>query len=258
MSCNLLKYGSMNNHSFNIKVSLFFINLLLLSLMILSFPLKTLAQDVEVSIIDVEPYGLSVGDRISGIHADYLKKVLEIAKITYSINIKPYPRVIKDLQDNKAQLSLFFKRSDLINTVEIDKSIGFFNFIVSHVDSPITNISKLVGKHIGVIRDAKYEDSFDKDKSIQKMQLDNYLQGLNLLKLKRVDGLVISEAAYFFYLQTHTQEKRIFSKPIILNRKHNYIYSNKSIGIENIKKIQKANQFLIKSDFLESILIKYK
>lgn len=222
------------------------------------FSFSSLASEFSVSIIDVPPFGLSSKNIISGIHTDFIKKILKKCKLSYSLNILPYPRVIKNIQDNTTQLSLFFRRYDLEDTIEVDKSIGFYNYIVSHVDRPINKVSKLRGKVIGVIRNAKYEDNFDRDKLIKKMQVKNYEQGLDLLKLKRIDGLIISEPAYYYYLKKYSKNRKIFSKPIILNKKYNYLYVNKSVNLKTVELIKKANREVLNGPYLEYILNNYR
>jgi hypothetical protein len=233
-----------------------FVQRLLLATVILCSAAHIIAKPHKVAIIDVEPFGMK-GHVVYGIHKDYLEKVFELANLKVDFSLSPYPRVVSDIQSGVTSAALFFRRNDLKGVVEVGKSIGFNVLLLTHKKKKLDK-KKLEGKTIGIIRDAKYEPDFDANEKIEKYPVKNYKQGLLMLAQARIDGLMISEPAFNFYVHSLKGVKESLGEPIFIHTKHNYLYASKGLDKMSLEKIRKANSDLMKNNYLDKVLKKYQ
>ena len=216
------------------------------------------AKDIKVSLIKVNPMGTFKDSETNpGIHKEYLQELFKRANLKAEFSVDPYARVLSNVQTGLADLILVFERNDLKNTITIGKSIGFNIFIVSRKEAPL-NANHLRGKRVGVILPGKYEDKFDKDKSIQHYPLKNYSQGFLLLAKKRLDAVVLPEPWYYYNLNRLKGLKNSFAAPSVLNKKYNFLYANQNLDQSIVEKIRNANNELMKENYIKKLISKYK
>lgn len=220
-------------------------------------PIQAPKAPIRVGVINVPPFSFKENGDLSGIHVDFIKQVLEDAKIPYIIKVLPYRRVVKNVQSGALDLAFFFKQKEMKNTQVIAKSLGFKNFVVSKDSQQLKTFQDLKGKRIGVVRSAKYEERFDNSKDIKRIAIEKYSQGLRMLKLNRLEGVVISEPALNFLKKEDEKSAKDLRPTMTLNTQYNYFYGNKSLGQDIIKKIKASNDKMLKSDAIEPILKKY-
>lgn len=222
----------------------------------IAYSTSIFSQTLSTAIIDVKPFGFKDQKEKQGIHFDFLTLILNKSNIKHNILVLPYPRVLKGIESGKIELSLFFRQINNLKVKELCKSIGFANYIISRKDFKIASINELIHKKVGIIRDAKYEDSFDSNNKIIKIPLGSYKQGIQLLKIKRIDALVLSAPAYLHLAKT--EDLNFINTPIKMNTKYNYLYGNKNISNEVATKVCKANNELLKENIIYDILKKYQ
>lgn len=228
---------------------------ILLILIIFSRPIFSSEETLNIDIININPFGIEDEKSTQkGIHYDYFKEVMRRINKPFKLAIKPYPRVINSLLKSEIHLTMVYKQNSFPKEFELCKSIGFKNFIISSKNSPISSLNDLKNKSIGIIRNAKYEDHFDNDNSIKKIELKNYLQGLKMLDIDRLDGLAISEPAYKYFARAR---KNKYAQPLYLNTKYNYIYGSKLVSTALSEEICSINSILIKNNILDNILKSY-
>ena len=195
---------------------------LLFILLCLTTSFKANSQTIDAEVVSIVPFGIDNTDgEKKGIHYEFIEEILKKSGYDYQIKIKPYPRVLNILKKDLIHLTMVYKQNEISKELELCKSIGFKNFVISLKENSISKLADLKNKTIGIIRNAKYEDSFDKDKSIIRIDLKSYAQGLKMLKLKRLDGLAISEPALRYFGKN---DINILSKPLYSKQyRHNEV-----------------------------------
>jgi len=211
-------------------------------------------KELKIGVINIPPFGIAE-DLKHGIHYDFISKLLSKMKIRFDIDFYPYSRAVNSIENGTLDLSIFFKRDDPGNMIEVCKTFGFENLILSK--NKVNSIANLEMRSVAIIRNAKYESNFDKNSKIKKIQTENYVQSLKLLILNRVDAVIIPAPAYYFYKKSMELDKNDVKLQFVLNKKYNYIYAKKSINPVLIEQIKLENDFLIKNKYDEDLLVLY-
>jgi len=211
---------------------------------------------LKVGIIDIPPFSFSDGQQ-RGIHIDYVREVFKLAKIPATLQSLPYPRVVEGISAGKVDIALMFRRDELPNTIEVCKSFGFHNLIVTRKGVHASNLKGLENLRVGVIRKAQFGKEFNEADYFQKIYLENYSQSFKMLRLSRLEAFIISRPAFLFFKQSPKFQDISFEKSFVFNKRHNYFYAHKDVDRTKLNKLQKANQALLDSNFIETIVRKY-
>lgn len=211
---------------------------------------------LKVGIIDIPPFSFN-GESQKGIHIDYVKEVFKLANVPATLHSLPYPRVVEGISAGKVDIALMFRRDELPNTIEVCKSFGFHNLIVTRKGVHASNLKGLENLRVGVIRKAQFGKEFNEADYFQKIYLENYTQSFKMLRLSRLEAFIISRPAFLFLKKSPKFQDVSFEKPFVFNKRHNYFYAHISVDQANLKKLQKANQALLESNFIETIVRKY-
>ncbi|MCO4753588.1 MAG: transporter substrate-binding domain-containing protein [Bacteriovoracaceae bacterium] len=214
------------------------------------------AKVVNVAVIKVAPFAFD-SPKLQGIHVDFIKQVFKVADIQLKLVPLPYPRVVDAISKGKVDMALMFKRDFLLNTKVVARSFGFQNIVITPPQTYISEVEGLRGKSIGLIRNARYGKEIDEVSYLQKVFLDNYEQSFKMYRIQRLDSFIISEPAFNFIKQKDEFQDIEYGNPIILNSRHNYFYAHKSLSIQIIQAIEKANSALMSQNYMEKILTKY-
>ncbi len=121
------------------------------------------AKTLKAAIIKSEPYGILTKDSlVSGIHYKILKRVTEESGFTFTAEIDPFARVLKEIESGDADLTCMFKNANINKNAIIISSTNSLNRIVvfGHAGTSFTNLSDLHGKVVANIRGANYNEEF--------------------------------------------------------------------------------------------------
>ncbi len=104
----------------------------------------------------------------------------------------PYARILHSLKSGQLDSALIFKNIAIADKVDylgpVSKSQVIILTSSKHKITDYQDLAQL--RAIAVIRRASFEDRFDKDLHLNKVDVANYKQGLQMLQLGRVDAIV--------------------------------------------------------------------
>ena len=150
---------------------------------------------------NVTPWGyVNKAGLPTGLLVDYTQLLSQETGLPVNIQIRPYPRVIHEIESGLADFAFMFKSSQ---SDEIAESLGeamTINVIlVSLADHPpIERLSDMKGKRIGFIRGSKYGEIFDDADYISKEPLTNMDIGLKMLQAKRLNAIACVDQTLYF------------------------------------------------------------
>jgi len=214
---------------------------------------------IKVSSLQIAPAGFIEDNIPQGIFYDIAKRVILDAGYIPSIQILPYPRIVDNLRTGKADMSILMANPTIEKScIAIAPILNVESIIVGLKGKTFPNLLSLHGKTVGIVRLAKYHSEFDKDRKINKYEVNNYEQGLNMLISKRFDAMVGTKTSLYYTLTRLGYSAEILDTPLVLNSKIVSIqYSKKSVNPQAKNKITKAVRKLIKQGEINKIIQSY-
>lgn len=92
------------------------------------------------------------------------------------------------------------------------------------------------GTTVGVVRKSRYTDQFDNDPLIRKVEADNYLQIVRLLKMKRLDAGVGASAGLFYSAHMAGIKADELGVPLVIGSNDFVLHFSKTTGNPEVLK----------------------
>ena len=147
-------------------------------------------------------------------------QIAENANLKYINTIKPYARVLLELENGTTDFSILYGNKRLEGkVVELAPLYTDSNVIIAKRDKPIQSLSDLHGKKVATVRNANYSNVFDANTSITKVGVKNYNQGIRMLLHGRVDAFIGAAGSISFEFKASGNTWSEVSKPYVLNTK---------------------------------------
>ncbi|MAD15583.1 MAG: ABC transporter substrate-binding protein [Alteromonadaceae bacterium] len=184
---------------------------------------------------------------------DYLK---QDTGINFELVLYPYARVISGIKQGKLDVAMLFKNdllegyADYIGPISKSKVI-----VLPLAGSNLYTYQQLylLGR-IAVIRGARFDRQFDRDTQLSKMKVNDYLQGVKLLELKRVNAIVGSVVGLDYNLRLIGKDFSDFGEPFELIEQESWLHFSKQSQHRNIiSKLQAAVKARYQPDLLHDI-----
>ena len=179
-----------------------------------------------------------------------LRKELDVR---FKIQHYPYARTLVGLQDGSLDLAIIFKNLSLQGDVSYVAKVSQSKVIViydhEHTIQKYQDLYQLFD--IAVIREAHFEQKFDMDPKINRYPVENYRQGIQMLKLGRVAAVVGSESGLQYVLSLFEFKGKKWCQPYVLGHKEWWIhFSNNSSHQHLVPAIRKAVENIYKDDLV--------
>lgn len=155
--------------------------------------------DLKLAVINVgSPAGYknSEGD-IAGIYYDVIKEIAKTANLSAQIDLLPYVRMEKSLEQGKIDCAIFFTTAQRQQTFTQIGLVLKKPLIIAlppkknnDAKPAFNSLSDFEGMSIGEIRNAKYNQEYIHNDKIFKHQVNNYNSGIKMLKNGRIDGFI--------------------------------------------------------------------
>ena len=218
------------------------------------------AQEIiRVSNLDIAPAGFIENGVRKGIFHDIAKQVIIEAGFIPEIQLLPYPRVLENLTTGKADMSILIsnevveKNCDSLAEISTVQSI-----VVGLKGTNYPELTSLHGRTVGILRQAKYDERFEKNSHIRKYEFNSYEQGLKMLFSKRFDAMAGTKISLYYTLAKQGYSAKLLSQPLVLNSKIISIqYSKNSLHPHAKLKIQMAAKKLIEQGKIQRIIERY-
>ena len=225
------------------------------------FMQPTIAGDkkkLTIGLFDAAPFAFKLNNKIKGITKD-LADQLFLKDFDIKYVVYPYSRIIESIRLGTIDLTIMYPNPKILSgSKQIAMTLGNDNILISLKSAGIINLEDIAGKKIGAIQGANYGVEFEKI-NLKRHNILNYKQSVKLLRSKRskrVDGVIISSAAWKYYLKQMKLNQSEYNQ-VFINFKQNSIFVRKGLSEDYIIKIESLNNALLKkfpSKKLDSLL----
>jgi len=233
-----------------------FYSLLLYVLSYMSNAQATESNVLNFRTIDVSPYGIR-SDKHCGVYFDLANKLTVLGGITATNVITPYPRIIHELKTGKSDLSILFRYQELEGFVEFIAPLPPLEIVLMGLKGATLNSLKdLENKRLGYLRGAKLSEKIDANPNILKYDINNFDQGVNMMKLGRLDAIIGPKVALYSSGIKYDLGIEDFSTPYVISVRTPWLQlsrkTQRTVAIQNfIKKIKQV-------DLKEEVLALYE
>lgn len=135
---------------------------------------------------------LDTAQKPSGVYADITTVLIEKLAVEATMEVLPFPRLLRLMDQSAIDCAIFFT-SD-----ERKQKYHHIGFIVKRpmiivgsdrfLAKNVTGLEGFHGKNIGFIRHTNRDDPLHLDNRITKYLVDSYENGVEMLRLNRIDG----------------------------------------------------------------------
>lgn len=146
---------------------------------------------IQVRTIEVSPYGMKHGSKLSGIYYDLANVLIEEAGLKSNHRIYPYARIVNELKTGKTDLTIMFKYQELQDYVSYIAPLPtLVNVVIGLKGNKFSAISDLEGKTLGYLRGARLSEEIDQNSKIHKYPTKDFSQSIKMLNRGRVDAII--------------------------------------------------------------------
>lgn len=202
-----------------------------------SFSVSSNESNLTASVPSFAPFYFdSDNEKCKGVAVNVLKKIVEQLSQSVELVPLPYGRIIYSLEHEQLDLALIFKNKSIANSVEYIGPISQSKVVV--LTAPNNRINKyddlILLRAIAVIRNAKFEDDFDQDTALNKVQVESYHQAIKMLNLGRVDAVVGSFVGLGYELRLQNLDEKRLDKAFQLGNKEWWLHLSKSASSPHV------------------------
>ena len=219
-------------------------------------------DSITVSTFELPPWGIIKDSNNRGITYDMADAIAKEAGLKIKNNIVPFPRFFRDLEAGTIDFGIMYKTKE---SDSIAESIGrtFVDpetIILPRKSIQIKNLSDLSGLTLGVIRGGVdiLDERISSDKSIILQEYTSDIQGVLMLKDKRIDVMLSSKEATFYNIKEAGLSPSDFGVPFVLNSREGHIMFSKRSKKQHLKqRISAAIESLAKKGVFVKIRKQY-
>ncbi|WP_026971094.1 substrate-binding periplasmic protein [Aliagarivorans marinus] len=191
------------------------------------FQFAAFAEQVVFSTSSVKPWGYTdERGQAQGLLVDFSERVSELAGYELVNSIRPYPRVIRDLTAGSVDFAVMFASPGAEQIgIDLGKILDLQVVAVALKGAlPIQAPDELRGKRVGVIRGSRYGPAIDDNPHISRKTFISTAQGLEMLKLGRIDVMVATDYAIFHSLDELGWDGSEIMPVYVLSRPSAHLY----------------------------------
>lgn len=209
--------------------------------------------------IDLRPAGYIESYQPKGIHYDVINEIAERAQIEYVSKVKPYARVVHEMKNGTAAMSLLFYDRTLEQDVIYVAPVLQTNLaVLSSVDKPVRSLNDLVGQKVGVLRKALAIGKVPYLDQATPYLLKDYLQGVEMVYRGRLDSMIGADLAIYHAMQKLKRRKSDFNPLLIIQPKEVLLVVSKGLGHEVLlNKLKGAIDNIKKDGTIDKIVENY-
>lgn len=208
------------------------------------------------------PYSYYVDDELTGIHVKIITLLTEKLNKQVQFVQCPFARCLSFLENGQADVIIGIRKTTerLQYLTYLDQPISTQTFplqfyIRQDSDLNIANYSDLAKLRIGTLRAATYFDRFDRDQSLNKVEVVNYNQLIQMLLKDRIDTFLEREESVKPWIDHVDYKQKIKLADYLYNKSvDGYIaFSKKSTFINEIEQFSLMQNQLIKNGDIQAI-----
>ena len=216
---------------------------------------------LEVNVIGSEPSGyLTKKGEITGFHADFFRKLGEVADLEINLQLLPFARGLRAMKRGAIDAGLLFKvkkREDFLDSITY-----LFDTHVSAVGRKgilPRSLSQLEHLNISRMRGVAVNEAYDHiERKNPTIQSNNYPQLIKMLGSKHIDVAVGNFYSIWRLSQQMGLKEKIEFPGLLLAKQEVWLhFSKKSKRKHLIPRIKKALAEIKETDFIDKLFLKY-
>lgn len=217
------------------------------------------AQPIKVGIVELEYWGeedIKTGE-MTGIYPsifEELSKRLDLELVPY---LAPYPRIMQGMKMGKYDMTITLPNDD--DSLIVGQKVWTIRLgVLSKRHTPIDSLEQLYDLRVGVIRGAKFEENFDTDITINKLESIEHKNLLQMLDNDRIAAIASDLSILNGLIEQSGKTRDDYAKQLVVNELSlHLIFSPKSYNPELSKKITKTISQMIEDETIEKIIHQY-
>lgn len=212
---------------------------------------------VLVSTSNVMPWGIEKQDSPNeGLLVEFINEFGKAADVQLKNRLKPYPRVINDIQTGNSDLAILIESpqsNDIGHSLGTVASVDIIAVAKSAHQNIIT-LSELDGEKVAYVRGSKYGPAFDNHPGFKKIPVRDMNQGLKMLMQNHVDVVVSTDQSIFYGVDSLGIEAKWLKKLLVISTvKVNLYLSKRSTLLESIERFRVVINRMKQTGVLERI-----
>lgn len=222
------------------------------------------ADDIclDMHVIQSEPLGYQdENGKLIGIHVEVLQELERYSGICMTKHLMPIARIWRSIEQGNHDGGLVLKsasRAHLVEYAALIKNID--TIVIPRKGLKIESYDKLHNLSIGKTRGTPLSNSFDKDNTLNLVELTSYGQVVEMLQKGRIEAIAGGAAPLFYHLSKidDIENKMEIGNKFVLGSREQWLqFSKKSPELKHIPRLQKAADLMIKNGDYDRIMIKY-
>lgn len=205
----------------------------------------------------VPPFPPFVSEKPSILCQGISRRLLDLighqANIHFQFKNYPYARILHSLTAGSLDVALIFKNQSVKDAVQYIGPVARSKVVVlSRYPERLKQYRDLQQLNaIAVIRKAQFEQAFDRDTLLNKISVENYLQGLHMFNAGRVDAVVGSKEGLEYAMLQLNYDTGMLDQAFHLGDKTWWLHvSKKSPAKALVPVLQQAVEALPRSDHI--------
>jgi len=229
---------------------------------ILAFALNAKETNSSFSMYTMEqvPYGyVDKNGKTSGVLFDILEQIILESGLELTNELAPTKRLefILTTKNNGctllADVPNIRKNLDLVEPIDYELKVG----VLPKVGVTLVDYASLKEKVLAVPRGIDFDEKFDNDIELLKVNPPTYLHGVRMLKAGRVDAVVGAISNIMFVAKVEGMFQDDFSAPLVFATNHVHLVCSKDINKGIRKKLKQAIISLKSKGSIQETLDKY-
>ncbi len=216
---------------------------------------------LDFHVIKNSPMGFIGTDGLpTGVHWEYLVALEKASGLCINKALLPYARVWEQLKLGTHDGGIVFKsesRSDMVKYAALIRTVKTVVIPVNELG--IKSYEDLYGLTIGKTRGTHLSNIFDNDPNFNIVELTNYGQAAQMIKVNRVDAIAGSALVLTYQLTKYNVLDNVdIENSIVLGDKEQWLQmSNKSAHLDKIAKLNEAIILLKRNGTFDEIMDKF-
>ena len=214
---------------------------------------------LQLRTISVAPYGSNDGSTAQGVYYELSNMLAKESGYQINHHIYPYARIIHELKSGKTDLSILFKYKELEEYVDyISPLPALKNVVIGRKGSTFNSIKQLKGKRLAYLRGASFNDEIDEDDEIYKQSVTNFIQGIKMLAIGRVDAIIGPLDPIIAATLALKMKVDFLGEPLTVSTRTPWLQmSKKSLHGSAKEKLKAHFQAILKRGELDRLRLKY-
>lgn len=231
---------------------------LLLLVLVISLPAQ--ARPLRIETIESLPFGyINDNGQPTGIMYEIGNRIAEEAGMPFVNIIVPYARMVYELEQGKCDIVLRYSNEKLDQVaIPVATIITLPTIVLSAAGNQFKSLTDLRGKSVGVVRGGRFDDAFDADNAINKVETGNYEQIMRMVMAKRLDAGIGSNVGLYFNATRAGIRPEQLAPPLVLSERSFYLhFSRKTADEETVAAVKEAVKRLQARGEIRKIIQKY-